>query len=895
MRFLREIILQITALFRTRNIAGEIDAEVAQHLEFATADFIEDGMSPKEARLAALRKFGNVEAYKDRTRDSWGTRGVLDTLRDFKFGLRLCVRYRSSSVMAIVVLAIGIALSTIMFTVSTKFLGTDILEDNQVIRVTWEIGESYSKQISVLDFKRFREEITLLENLVGIQSSTFWLARPGHEENEKQYSGARISPELFDRSNVSPILGRLFSDTSVVRGVLISESVWSGFFNREENTVGSRINLNGEECEVVGVMPAGFTLAGMQQVWLATDWEEFDDTPRALAPIVAVGGTLKRGATVEQVKVELEALASQLALQYPDTNKDYTKVRLDVPEARFINSNGLVTWSLILLGSLLVLAMTCTNAFNIIMTRTANRTHELAARYALGAKRSHVLWQVIVDGLTLSGIGTALGVGLAMGGLHFATRFFEGFDQPGLHLFSMNTWVVLFAVLAAVASGVGSSIIPALRASRMDPFALLKDDSRSSSGIYIGWLSRVTVVSQIAFSAVVVYFSVGLLFSSYAIASLDVSFDKNTVLAAKTELWADPNIRTPQDVLDTYAELKQILENVSGVEAVSMTSKSFGIMASGWMEYELEGQAEASLFSWNRVIPTSVTPDYLEVFGIEIVSGRMIQDTDTEDSLPVCVVTEEFVKFRCNGVDPVGSRLKIEDGKTSDWITIVGVVPGLKPVVPDSKDEIDLFYAEILFPFAQRMNWNPTLLLSAPDASTSFYRKAIRDALEEVAPLVLMRGDVITIGERISMGGRFAKGASTASDVFGISILLTSLIGLYSIVSFTTSQRRKEFGIRIALGSPRWIIVYSVLKPWLITIASGLGLAAFVLAATIGIYLSYAEAVSELNQSTFSMWKDYGVLFLITAMIVCTTSLLAMAMPAWRSTRIDPMEVIRAE
>lgn len=894
MRFLREIIHQITALFRTRNIAGEIDAEVAQHLEFATADFIEGGMSPKEARLAALRKFGNVEAHKDRTRDSWGNRGILDTVRDFQFGMRLCARYPSSSIMAVMVLAMGVALATIMYTMASEILdqGAGAELDERLLFVEWEIGQPYGKQMNTHDFKHFRTEVDSLENFVGIQYSNFWVNLPAREADGKQFQGLLTSPRFFDLTRAKPARGSLFTKTPPIgeREVIISDSAWLDFFNRSDVAIGELLVVGGMNCKVIGVMPVGFAFPGNRDIWISTDWQEYDGLPRAETPTIGLVGRLKDNVSIEQVRVELETISAALEIQYPDTNEDLTRVRITPFREMFINEEALTIAGLILVGSFPVLLFACVNVFNIIMARTAKRTHELAIRSSMGAKRSHIIWQVIVDGLTLAMFGAVFGIGLALVGLHFVSLTLESFDVSFLHELKLSPLVVVFSIGTALISGLVSSFIPAWRASKIDSFAIMKDESSTSTSIYIGWLSKLAVISQVAFSGVLLFLSILFLIPSLFIDAVEMPYNEDSVLTTGMALWTDPQIKTPADIEQFYATLKETLRARTGVDAVALSSAEYGLMGQQ-VDFEFEGEDRDSQLYSDHSRVNSVTADYLNVYGVAPLSGRMLNIFDTADSVAVCVVNTNFINAHCKHLDPMGMRLNLApEAEIAEWVTIVGVIPSLKPDELGWGEDVNQAFSEILVPMAQRGNWNPTLLVSATNAGRPELRQALRESVQETAPLVQLNAS-FTVKERIDLLGKIFEILSLGAKLFGGGILAMSLVGLYAIVSFATAQRRKEFGIRLAIGSTGLGIAKSVLKPWAVTIGSGLVLSGIATAILIVFYMFMD--VSGNPES--SEWRRFITPAVITAAIICMASSIAMAMPAWRATRVDPMAVMRIE
>ncbi len=898
MKIVRKVSNRLKALFLNGKAESELDDEMQFHLEMEIEKNLERGMSPFEARRSARVSFGGMEQAKEDCRDAWGIRFLQDSYRNLRFGLRLCSRYLNTSILAVVVLSMGIGIASMMYTMSSKLLDTSSgadLDDRQLY-IQWELGTAQGEPFSSHDFKVLRSEVDSLEDLAGIQNSGFWFSLPLKKDEGKQYKGVKVTANFFELVNAKPILGNSFSDQDAqsyeAREIVISDLVWADFFDRDKAVLEAEVMLNGDQCKIAGVMPTGFAFPRDQQIWMATDWREFDGKPRASAPKIGVTGKLKPGLGLDQARAELETIASNLAVAYPETNEERTRVRLTPYREQFVDDDAKAILYLGLFGSLLVLTFLSTNVFQIIMGRTAIRSHELAVRRSLGAKRSHVIWQVVVDGLALSGMGAIFGIGFAALGLRVISDQLSVFEMPWLHDFQLTPGVFLFAIGAALFAGIGSSIIPAWRASRMNSFSILKDDSRSSSSIYIGWLSKAMITFQVLFSSILLFLSVMLLWPSLFMDSLEMPYDKNTVLTAGMQLGADPQFEEPRDVERLYPRLKQKLMATPGVRAVALGSGKFGIMGD-LRGIEIEGEEEDKGSSMRISQISTATPDFLDVYGLKPLSGRMINAFDSEESLTVCVVNSHFVDTHCKNVDPIGLRLKIEQGSNgySEWITIVGVIPSLMPNLPGTKEEIDRLFSQILLPFAQHPLWNPTILLSAQNADNDRYRLAIRESVKELAPLVRFQGPILTIGEGLSFVSRMIDTISLGGKFLGGAILVISIIGLYSIIAFTTNQRRKEFGIRIAVGSNAWGVMKSVMRPWALTIGSGLILGFIsVLSLLVGLH-SFSVSNGGMEEDL----RGYTPIFLTVAAIVGLATLIAMIIPARRAAKINPMDIIRAE
>ncbi len=892
---------RIRALFGAERLDSEMDGEMRFHIEMLAREYEADGLDPKAAKKKAHVDFGGLEKMKEETRDSWGTRVVVDLIRGFQFGLRLCLRYKSSSVLSVIVLSIGIGISVVIYIATAPFLefssGAEF--DERHLFLEWETGSSNRKLLNSHDFKVFREEVESLGDLIGFQTSSGWIHLPGERDEVEQFNGAFVTSNFFSLTNITPLLGRVFlsrqADFEKTTEIVISDALWNELYSRDEAAVGSVVIVNDQECVVVGVMPKEFGFPYSQKFWIASEWKQFDGARRDKIPNLSVIGKLTHGVSIDKARLELNTLAANLAVSYPETNEQLIRVRLSLCKVIYGNEGAGSILVLRYAASILVLLVACVNVFQVLVSRTAGRSHELAVRCSLGAKRNHIMWQVVVDGLVLAGLGALLGIGLAAVGLKVISAYLSRFTTlSGMFDLSLEPRVILFAGGAAVFSGLVASLLPAWRASKANTFDVLKDDSKSSSSVYIGRLSKAIVISQVAFSSLVIFFCLSFLFFIRAQGAdqLELPYSEKTVLTALLWLGADDQLRKgdPQDLRQFYRELDQRLTGNLGVYAVALTTSDYGLGANGGQfRFDDIDQDE-----WRDAGLEVVTPNLLKVYGLDMISGEMIDDFDTSDSVPVCVVDEEFVAVHCKGVDPIGLRVKVkrwQKPESADWITIVGVIPNLKPKTPFPSS------GNILVPYTQMRSWQPSLLVGAIDAGNSELRRAVRESLRNTAPSVQIFGGVQTVEERLGVFFGIMESSFKAGGVFGVSALAVSLIGLYSIVAFTTAQRRKEFGIRMAVGADKWGIAQTILKPWVITTALGLALGALLIAFLPHLLLDSGAGgpMASLFDESFDLMGLVMKSFLLTVLIVCFANLMSMIAPTWQAARVNPMDVIRDE
>ena len=901
MRPLSEFFNRIRALFRSRSVSREVDAELEQHLEFMIEDFVKQGMSPAEARQAAMRKMGNLEIHKEDARDSWGNRALLDFLRNFRFGLRLCSRFPESSVLAIIVLALGIGVSAIVFTMSSKLVELNAggrINDRQIY-VRWVDKDGRYRWPTSQEYKAFAQASQTTERLYAIQETGFSFYPRGRVAEERQVAGVRASGNFFGLAAKRPILGRAFLESDVAGDespIVISDFLWAEFYERDPSAVGSVAMVNDQPRRIIGVMPNGFNFPVNHQIWMPTDWRRFDAAPAERTPRILVCGVLAEGISEAQAQAEFETLGAALADNLPGEEKSESRLVVGPFRDLFVSMGLVVIMSLGLIGAILVLLICSSNVFHIIMARTARRAHELATRCSLGAPRGHVVAQVLVDGMTLALLGAALGLGIAKLGLDLITANLVVFDLPGALTFQLSPRVFWYALGAAVFTGGLAAILPALRASRLDAYAVLKDDSHSSASIHASRFSRRLLTFQVGGSALLLWVGIVALGELSVVKQLKMTFDPETVVTAELRLSDDPGLRSPEAAAQFCEALEDRLRAVAGIQGAAVTSAEYGVMPTG-ARIEFPGRDPAVNQQGGQI--ESVTSGLLDVFGLEPVSGRMLNRGDTSESPAVCVVNQDFVRkyFSEGDAEPVGAQFKLQQGRNRPplELTVVGVIPDIKPELPEPiARTVKNPFARVYVPFAQRPEDRPTVLIGAANAADPQYSRALRSAVRDLSPLVRIKGRILTVSDRMGLMDSVGGMIQAAVQVFGAVVFLTAIIGLYSVVSFATNERRREIGVRVALGATGWDVILDVVRPWSKIIALGMGLGVLAICALmLGIH-SLGSGSETSAGAGFEFWR-FGLSLTIVFAAVGAACAIAMAVPVRRAASVCPMDVMRSE
>ncbi|MGH9839942.1 MAG: ADOP family duplicated permease [Blastocatellia bacterium] len=883
----------------------ELDAEIRSHLDEAIRDRIERGESPDEARASALREFGNVGLVKEITRAMWGWASLEQWVRDLRFGVRVLRRNPGFTLVAVLSLALGIGANTAIFqlldAVRLRTLPVSAPQELAEVRLADMKGarggfSRSSPTVTNRIWEQIRERQQAFSGVFAWFAENVNLAPGGEVRNARMLY---VSGDFFATLGVQPVLGRFFTTAEDQRGcgaagLVISHAFWQREFGGEANVIGRKFSFANHSYEIIGVAPASFF--GMEV------GRSFDlSLPLCAIPLVrgnnifldgpmwafTVTGRLKPGWSLEQATAQMQTISSgifesTLPANYPPLSvKDYLASRLitvpagaGVSQLREKYEQSL--WLLLAIaGSVLLIA--CANLANLLLARASAREREIAVRQALGASRGRLVRQLLVESLLLAAAGAALGAALAQGLSRFLVAFLSTSANPIFLDLSLDWHVLGFAAGLTVLTCLLFGLVPALRATRMEPGAVMKAGGRGvTAGRERFSLRRALVVAQVALSLLLV---AGALLFSRSLSKLltvDTGFRQEGVLIAlvifqRLNLPPDRNMAFKGELLDR-------LRAIPGVEAAALTH-----------ELPLSGGA-ANLSIWmdgaaaqpgQKTNLSRVGTDYFKTLNIPILAGREFDARDRADTPKVALVNEAFTRKFLKGANPVGQRFRMEafGGVPETVYEIVGLVCDTKH--GDLREE----FAPLVYTAAAQVAGTGAggqfLIRSRiPQAEIV---AAVRRVLNEINPSITVsfQGfqpmiEATLLRERLM---------ATLSNFFGLLALLLASIGLYGMLSYGVASRTNEIGIRLALGAQArevfWLILREAIGLVLIGVAVGLPLIFAVtrLASTLLFGLTPTDLVS----------------LLLAALLLFAVALVAGYLPARRATRVDPMIALRCE
>ncbi|MPY87757.1 MAG: FtsX-like permease family protein [Luteitalea sp.] len=875
---LRLLVNRLVALLRTRRLERELDDEVMAHLELAERDAIAAGMSPDEARRRARRLFGGIDQMKEEHRDRRSARWIEMLLGDLRYGLASLARSPAFAAVTIGVLALGIGANAAMFSVVDAVLLKPLPypEPDRIVRV-WEAPRpGVTNATSTLDFLDWQRLGTSFEALAAEAPISAALTGAGEPV---RLSGKVVSAEYFEVFATRASLGRTFGPDEDQPGaapvVVLSHAAWQTYFGGDPGILNRRPILNGEPHQVVGVLPPGAFDRDDAEFW----------KPLVFRPEqhirdghwLTVFGRLRRDATLQQARQEMHAIDEALTEVTPDYKREWTIVveRLD----RLLVGNRLRQSIVVAFGAVaLVLLIACANVANLLLTRGAARKKELAVRAALGASRGRLVAQLLAESAVLCLLGGAAGVTVALLLIRIATPILSE-AIPYTADVSLDIRVLAFAAVVALGVALLVGAFPSWQTSFGELARSLNLSTRGSSGAH-SKLRRTIVVGEVALSLVLVCGALLLFRSLLNLQRLETGVRTESVITMSVDLPVHA-YATPESAALFYEAVTERLESVPGVAQAALSTHLPLQWINHGMGMQIPGPDELFNVRFKRV-----DPGYFDMLAIPLRAGRGITDRD-RDGAPLVVVINEALAAQLADLggmqDPVGQAVRLsvphyESGSEMTDVQVVGVIRSERVDAPGAPDP-----RVVYVPLAQVPSTGVKLMVRT-QAEPASVMPGIREAVREIDPNLPL-GDIATMQQ---VRERTLSGASRPAWVIGafaaVAVLLAAL-GLYGVLSHAVTERRREIGIRMALGARGRDVLSHVLQNALSMVI--LGLAAGLVGALV---------LTRVLESLLFEVSALDPLVLAVACVSMTLiGLLAGFVPASRAAHVDPIAVLRDE
>ena len=901
------------AVTRPKQLNGEMQDELAYHIEQRAGELTRQGVVREEAERRARAELGGMTGQKEKMRSSWGTQAWDDLRADIRYALRGFSRTPGLAAIAIVSLALGIGANTTIFSI-VKHVLLDNLEARRpeelrllawssgkhgVVHHSWGFwdrtpdGKNLGTSFSYPVYQQLRQQNHVFEDVFAFKEFPRLTATINGQA--EPVTTQLVSGNFYQGLGVQPTLGRAIQesdDGAPGSGpvAVISDAFWTRRFGRTPDVVGKTIVLNLTPVTIVGVNPRGFTGASSTQespdVFMPFSMAAIASPSWAKKPLltdpefwwVLVMARVKPGVPDEQARAALDVTLNAAVLSTLKVEKDNSVPSLvlengsrgeDQASRRFSKPAYVL---MALAGFVLLLA--CANLANLLLARASSRQREMSVRLALGAGRSRILRQMFTESLLLSAMGGIAGLALGYCGRNVIPRLMSSSWETAQTGIEFDWKIFGFTAAISLATGVLFGLAPAWHASRTQVSSGLKDSSKAVTQRRRNLTGKTIVVVQIALSMLLLVGAGLFVRTLMNLNDSHLGFRPEGILLFDLQ---PPRTRysAPKD-LELYHRVEERLRSVPGVSAVTlsdMTLVSNGISNSDFVAdgvpKRADGKQEADVIS--------VGQDFFSTMGIPIVSGRAFGETDTESSLPVAIVNQQLVKeYFPDNINPLGRTFKASEKQ----ITIVGVCGDAK--YNSLRDDPP---ATFYLPYRQQLGGEEDMTYEIstrmkPAAIVPALRGAVA-AVDKDIPLL----DVRTQQEQIDDTTKEERIFASLTSGFGVLALILACIGIYGIMAYAISQRTNEIGIRMALGAQPGRVLRMVLREawWLALIGVAAGLGA-------------ALAMGRLITSMLYGLKPWDPVTLVLAsLLLVGVAMLASWVPARRAAGVEPMEALRHE
>jgi len=803
----------------------------------------------------------------------------VDTLfQDLRYALRQLGKSPGFAAVAVITLALGIGANTAIYSVIEAVLLRSLPfgTPDRLVWLNGKIPQTDEAGVSPPDFRDYRATNRAFDGLAAMG----YAAGPGNLFGDKpeQVLTTIASANFFDCLGVRPLLGRDFlpadEQVNLPQVAILGYGLWKRDFGGDRNIVGRTIRMDGSTLTVVGVLPSDLPLLTEAQVWLPTPMLNPGMNLRLGHSLKAIG-RLKPGVSLDQSQTDLDTIALRLSQQYPDTNKGWSLRQRPLRDVLVgpVRPALLLMWGAVAL----LLLIACGNVANLLLARSISRQKEFALRAALGASRTRMIRQALTESVMLSLAGGVLGVFAATWGVH-ALHAFGPLNVPRLGESEINPAVLAFTFGVSLLTGVVFGLVPALQVSGRGFTQGLRESSRASASTSHKRLSGALVIGEIAISLTLLICAGLLLKSFWRLVHVAPGFQTDHVITARLSLnqpeyggYGDPQKRAK-----FWQQFEEQVKALPGVEAVGATSEL--PLAGGHSDdlFHIPGRAYGPS-EFDDAQFRQVTPGYLSAMRIPLFEGRWLEERDNADSAEVVVVNQAFVARFFPGGDALGKRLQLI-GDPEAGREIVGVVGNVTHIALSEPD-----WPEMYVPYAQFAPATVNVVVRAA-ADPMNLSSALRASVSAVDKNVTLSG-VQSLDDVLGASVSQPRFSSQLLGMFAALALVLAAIGLYGLMAYSTTQRRNEIGIRMALGARREDILRLILRQGsrLALIGMGLGFVA-------SLFLTRL-----LSKMLFTVGPTDPQTFLAVALLLGGVALAACLIPARRAAKVDPMIALRYE
>ena len=879
MKRLRAWAIRGAGLFRHKQRDREVVAEIDSNLQLHIDDNLRAGMNPEQARRAALLKLGGVEPTKEACRDRSTIPFFENLLQDLHFAMRQLKKNPGFTATAVLILTLGIASSVAIFAFVDAALIKPLpyREPSRLVALFESIPLGPRFHLSYpdyLDWKRLNKVFSSLDVYTpnGFTMST--------ATGAQQADGARVSDGFFRTLGVTPVLGRDFWPgedlPAAPRTVLLSYAAWQKRYGGRPDVLGKTVILDGHVNTIIGVLPPDFHFAPAEP---AEFWATLHDASKCRGCHGLYGvARLKPGVAFQTAVADMKSIAKQLEKQYPDSNRDQGAYLL--PLSDVIVGDIRPVLLMLLSGAGLLLLIATVNVASLLLVRAQSRKRETAIRGALGASPARLRRQFITEGLVLAGIGSALGLIAA----YWSMQLLSGLipkdmlaSMPYLRGLSLNGTVVAFACAISLIAGILFSLIPAMNLSRGDMQEDLTEGGRGFANAMWRRFGARFVVVELA-TAMVLLVGAGLLGKSfYRLLQADTGLEPDHVATLRMGAQGASYSKDEQ-IISLERRVTAAIARLPGVKSVGITNQLPLGDADGTTQFVVLGRPYHG--EHNEVTYRRVSAGYFPTLQARLSRGRYFTEAEDASKPRVVIINQALASQYFRGENPIGKRINYNGAPAKSAMEIIGIVNEIQEGQLDAPPR-----AAMYVPFNQNPTGDFAVLVRTSQAEQSLL-PTLAATVHQIDPGILV-DNTSTMKHRIhdSPSAYLHRSSAWLAGGFAAMALLLGVIGLYGVIAYSVSQRRREIGIRMALGAERLSVYRLILKE-----------AGWLTAAGIAIGLVCSLAAAALIRGLLFDIHSWDPPTLVTvAAVLALSALLASYIPAHRAASVNPVEALRAE
>ncbi|MEO7999585.1 MAG: ABC transporter permease, partial [Gemmatimonadaceae bacterium] len=787
-----DVIERLRTLVFRRQEERELEEELQFHVSMEADAQKDMGYTTSEAHRRSLMALGGIEQTKENVRDARGTRVIEDSIADFKQALYALRKRPSFAIVAILTLALGIGGTTAVYSAVDAVLLQPLpyQESGQMVRLYQHfVGTKGDNYVTPVHFLAYRQQLSSFESFAAISNYRAASADIGGSTNPERIRLLPISAEYFGVLRVKPMLGRVFrtEEENGAPVVIVNEALWRRVLGADPTVIGKPLVMSGTSFTVVGVMADSVVdpVEGHIDAWVPTDLTPGKDPSNANNHYLSVIARLRNTSSIGRAQAEIDKLGEQLALLYTD-GAAKTRAHLQPLKENVVGSASRSL--MLMLGAVfLVLVMVCVNIANLLLVRSSERAREFAVRSALGAKRSRLIRQLLVESLTLAILGAAAGLVVARLAMSGMVILGDG-AIPRLATLTLEPRLLAFAIGIATVCAVLFGLAPALRMTRAQPSDVLRQQARSTTGNRAqSRLRESLVVAQVALAFVMLVGASLLLASFRRLQQVELGVNTANVIAYELQL---PSSRYDSTARALFYERVAAREmQIPGVKSAGGISK---LPATGgyneWGTRPTSGPMASRLDDIHLSVQQRVVSgEYFRTVGVKLLQGRLFDARDVAGTPPRAVISKMVADAYFSGVNPIGQEVETADGKHE----VIGVVSDVS-VNSEGRLEAVLYHAHAQF--AGDRNWELTQVVLASGDPTAMIN-SVRSTLAELDPQLVMFKPA-PLSEIIGRGVASRVFTLRILTAFALVALSLAALGLFGVLSFTVKLRTQEFGIR---------------------------------------------------------------------------------------------------